>query len=89
MGTLSQLSLLNREQVQAHVRAYMERDYPATRLREIAAARAAWGYLPRGYDLQAAHLRLFDGGVAAFYDARAKVIVVPARCKRSIRSFGR
>ena len=69
---------LNREQVQAHVRAYMERDYPATRLREIAAARAAWGYLPRGYDLQAAHLRLFDGGVAAFYDARDKVIIVPA-----------
>jgi hypothetical protein len=70
--------VLTPAQVRAHVLAYMERDYPAARLEAVATAHAAWGFLPRGYDLQAAHLRLFDGGVAAFYDARDKVIIVPA-----------
>lgn len=74
--------ILDRAAVQTHVRDFMQRDYPEAKLRSIATAQAAWGFLPPKYDLQAAHLALFDGGVAAFYDARAKLIIVPAGTDR-------
>lgn len=81
-GTVD-FKILDPAAVQQHVRAFMDRDYPAPRLRAIATAQAVWGFLPRDYDLQAAHLRMFDGAVAAFYDARAKVIIVPAGTDRA------
>ena len=66
------------ETIAADVRASLARDFPPARLRDVARAEAALGLLPPGTDLEAAHGRLCAAGVAAYYDARARTLVVPA-----------
>ncbi|HEV8437978.1 MAG TPA: ImmA/IrrE family metallo-endopeptidase [Methylomirabilota bacterium] len=66
----------SREETRRFIEQELDRRYSPTRLEQERKGMIAWGLIPADYDLRRLFLELMEEQVAAYYDPRAKVMVV-------------
>lgn len=71
------IEVKNKAEMRRYFEGELEREYGDERLQNIALAYAKLGLLPKALDLKKALLDFYSQQVAAFYDPRAKKLVLP------------
>jgi hypothetical protein len=66
----------SREETRRFIEQELERRYSPARVEQERKAMVAWGLIPRDYDLRRLFVDLMQEQIAAYYDPRAKVMVV-------------
>jgi len=75
-GPAPPMQTKSREEMRRFIEQELDRRYSPARIEREKKGMAAWGLIPRDYDLRKLFLDLMEEQVAAYYDPRAKVMVV-------------
>jgi hypothetical protein len=70
------IQLKSRDETRRFIEQELDRRYSASRVESERKGMVAWGLIPAGYDLRRLFVDLMEEQVAAYYDPRAKVMVV-------------
>ncbi len=75
-GAPPPLIVRSREETRRFIEGELDRRYPTARLEAERKSMAAWGLIPSDYDLRRLFLDLMEEQVSAYYDPRAKAMVL-------------
>jgi hypothetical protein len=75
-GAPPSIVVQSREETRRFIEQELDRRYSPTRIEQERKSLIAWGLIPPDYDLRRLFVDLMDEQIAAYYDPRAKVMVV-------------